>query len=220
MSLSRFRSLVTVAAGALVACTDGVDPTPAGDDAVIRVLNATAQSLDVLVDGAVASSGIAASTVSSKLTLASGQHTVQLRAANGATATLTADAKVGETRVVVATAAGPGLGAAVLADTGAIVRPGKSKMRLVHLAPNAPPVESWRTQPDFQTPTRLVTPTLHGLVSPYFESDAGSWEVWVTAVGATAKLATTGSFTIPDGQRRTVALVDSAGSLRMRVIEE
>jgi hypothetical protein len=65
-----------------------------------------------------------------------------------------------------------------------------------------------------------VTPFQYGLVSPYFQSDAGTWEVWVTAAGAAAKLATTGPFTIPAGQRRTVALVDSAGTLRLRVIEE
>ena len=204
---------------ALAACSDDGPPLVTVAESAIRVVNAAAQPVDVLVDGTVMSSAIPASAVSSRLTLGAGSHTVQLRGANGASASVSAETKAGDTRLIVAQTAGVGLAAAVL-DTGGIVPAGKSKMRILHLAPNAPALESWRTQPDFPTPTHLVTPFQYGLVSAYFQSDAGSWEVWVTAAGATAKLATTGPFTIPAGQRRTVALVDSAGVLRMRVIEE
>jgi hypothetical protein len=217
MPFRRIVPLVLVVA--LAGCSEDNSPLLTVGESAIRVLNAAAQPVDVLVDGVVVSSAVPASAVSSRLALGAGSHTVQVRGANGATASVAADTKSGDTRVIVAQAAGAGLAAAVL-DTGGVVPAGKSKMRIAHLAPSAPAIESWRTQPDFPTPTHLVTPFQHGLVSSYFQSDAGTWEVWVTAVGGTAKLATTGAFTIPDGQRRTVALVDSAGTLRMRVIEE
>jgi len=90
----------------------------------------------------------------------------------------------------------------------------------VHLAPDANGIEIWRSQPDFQTPVHIMTPFPYQATSPYLQSTPGNWEVFVTATGSSAKLATTGPVQVPSGQRRTVVLLDSAGVLRFRVIAE
>jgi hypothetical protein len=115
------------------------------------------------------------------------------------------------------------LAAQVLADSGATVPAGKSKLRVTHLAASgASAVEIFRTQPDFQTPIRIMTPFAYRETSPYLQSDPGAWEVFVAPAGSSGspKLATTGPVVVPSGERRTVVLLDSAGTLRFRVIQE
>ena len=63
-----------------------------------------------------------------------------------------------------------------------------------------------------------MTPFDYQATSPYLQSDPGAWEVFVTRPGDTTKLTTTGSITIPAGEKRTVVLLDSAGTMRFRVI--
>lgn len=63
-----------------------------------------------------------------------------------------------------------------------------------------------------------MTPFVYKATSPYLQSDPGTWEVFVTSPGGTAKLATTGPVAVPAGERRTVALVDSAGVMKFLVI--
>jgi hypothetical protein len=101
---------------------------------------------------------------------------------------------------------------------GAILPAGKSKLRVVHLAANAGAVEIWRTQPDFATPTHILTPFPYQGASPYLQSDPGNWEVFVTPAGATTHIATTDAVAVPAGERRTVVLLDSAGVLKFRVL--
>jgi hypothetical protein len=120
----------------------------------------------------------------------------------------------------VAVPSGSGLVASVLVDSGSIVPAGKSKLRVSHLAGGAPAIEFWRTQPDFQTPVHIMTPFAYQATSPYLQSDPGTWEVFVTAPGGGAKLATTGAISVPAGERRTVVLLDSLGVMRFRVIAE
>ena len=207
-------SLALVAA----ACADSpvlvTHPTSA-----VRVINASRAPFDVLIDGAVASSSVGVASVSTALPVAAGAHVVGLRAGDG---TLTNfNVQVADNQPVT-TVAFPGAGssfvASVLVDTGSIVPAGKSKLRVSHLAGGAAAIEFWRTQPDFQTPVHIMTPFLYKATSPYLQSDPGTWEVFVTSPGGTAKLATTGPVAVPAGERRTVALVDSAGVMKFLVI--
>ena len=88
------------------------------------------------------------------------------------------------------------------------------------MSANAGSIEIWRTQPDFSTGTHIMTPFPYKATSPYLQSTPGPWEVYVTPAGGTTKLATTGVVNVPDGGRRTVVLLDSAGVLRLKVIVE
>lgn len=229
MSSPSLRPLLPALASAAlvaVACSEtdvaGVSPLPT--DAAVRVVNATQSPLDVLVDGAVALRGLPVASVSEKLPVAAGARVVQLRTGTGATVELSVAAVTGQalTAAAVAGATG-GLAAQVLADTGAIVPAGRSKLRVSHLAASgASAVEIFRTQPDFQTPVRIMTPFAYRATSPYLQGDPGAWEVFVAPAGSSGspKVATTGPLVVPSGERRTVVLLDSAGVLRFRVIQE
>jgi hypothetical protein len=117
------------------------------------------------------------------------------------------------TTVVLATTA------SVLVDTGNVVPRGRSKLRIINVGRFGG--EVWRTQPDFQSPTPLtLTPIVYGAQSPYLESAGGEWEVWLASADGQTKRTTTGVFTIGSGNRRTALLLDSAGTLRFRVIAE
>ena len=215
--------VLAVAALALGACSDDilVEDPGGGTGAGLRVINASQAPLTVLVDGRVVAQGLTVASVSSTLPIAPGSHQVRLQTAGGASAALTVQAAAGRTVTTFGTpAAGSGLAAAVLEDTGSVVPAGKSKLRVTHLAANAPAVDIWRTQPDFQTPIRVMFPFAYQATSSYLQSDPGAWEVFVTPAGGTTRLATTGPIAVPSGERRTVVLLDSAGVLRLRVIQE
>jgi hypothetical protein len=219
----RLAPAVPALAMVLAACTETAGPVPAPDSG-LRVVNATQTPVDVLVDGAVRVSGLPLASVSSAFGVPAGTRRVQLRAAGGATTELAVDAPVGSAVTAVALRSGTGaLAAQVLADTGALVPAGKSKLRVAHLAASgAANVELFRTQPDFRTPVRIMTPFRYGETSPYLQGDPGVWEVFVAPAGSSGapKGATTGPVTVPADERRTVVLLDSAGVLRFRVIPE
>ena len=194
---------------------------PDAPSSAVRVINASKVPIDVVVDGAILLQGLTAANVSTSLAVTAGAHVVQIRSANSTGADLNVQTISGQTLTTVAlSATASTLSASILADTGSIVPGGKSKLRVAHLAGGAGAIEIWRTQPDYQTPIHIMTPFAYQATSPYLQSDPGAWEVFVTAPGSTVKLATTGSITVPSGERRTVVLLDSAGVMRFRVIVE
>ncbi len=208
--------LTSLACGPNMADVGGADPNPA--NAGVRVINATNSLVDVVIDGQTVVHGLMIAHVSDRLNVSAGGHVVRLVASAGSSAQVQVDASTATTRTAVVTPSGSSLSATVLADTGALVPLGKSKLRVAHLSPNAGSIEIWRTQPDFQTPVHIMTPFDYLATSPYLQSDPGSWEVFVTRPGSTAKLATTGSLQIPSGEKRTAVLLDSAGVVLFRVI--
>ena len=186
----------------------------------VRVINASSVPFDVLIDGGVSIPALSVATVSPPVPVTAGAHIIGLRV-NGVVTSINVQTTDGQTLTTVAV---PGTAssvtASVMVDTGSIVPEGKSKLRVVHLASGVPAIEIWRTQPDFQTPVHIMTPFAYLAQSPYLQSDPGAWEVFITAPGSTAKLATTGAISIPNGERRTVVLLDSAGVMRLRVIAD
>ena len=100
----------------------------------------------------------------------------------------------------------------LVADTGAIVPAGKSKLRVIHSAGLAPPIDVYRTQPDFPTLVSVMFPFDFGASSPYLQSDPGDWSVVVTPDNLTDTLYATGPIAVPDGGRVTVVIVDSTAT--------
>jgi len=219
--MMRYAGLI-VAAVAVAGCgpsmSDAGAASPGTGSAAIRVVNASQGLVDIIVDGQTVLHGLAVATVSDRITVSAGSHQIRLASPTGPSAQVQLDAANGSTRVAVVTPAASNLSASVLADTGAIVPTGKTKLRVAHLAAGAGSIEIWRTQPDFQTPVHIMTPFDYQATSPYLQSDPGSWEVFVTRPGSGAKVATTGTVSIPAGEKRTVVLLDSAGVMRFRVI--
>jgi len=208
-----------LAVSVVTACDDSSDPVnpPPADDAALRVINGAAAPVSVTVDGQVAVASLAAGGLSERLGVDVGTHTVQLRLAGGGAASqqVTFNAREGRSYIVSASADQSGLAADV--DTGATPIPNRSKLRIIHAAANAPALDVWRTQPDFQTPIRVMFPFPFGAKSSFMESDPGEWEVWVTPEGATSpKLATSGPIPLEGGWVRTIFLLDAPnGGLRI-----
>lgn len=208
---------------ASVACSDPNTPA-SGVVALAGFLNATAGKVDVEVDGQSVLAGVDASIVApfSELDLTPGQHQVRVRPAGslaaGAVFTLTV---TGQSKRNVVAYQGPasGLSARVFEDTGAFVPSGKSKVRIVNLAPNSD-IDIWRTQPDYQTGIRFQFPfPFDPEPGPYYQSDAGAWSVWITSTADwNTRLHETGPINVPSGEKRTIVVVDSAGKLRLRVL--
>jgi hypothetical protein len=97
----------------------------------------------------------------------------------------------------------------LLGDTNATVPAGKSKLRVVHAAAHAPPIDIWRTQPDFMTMIRVQFPFDYLDVSPYLQSDPGDWQILVTPAGGTDTLYLSPPIPVADGKLVTVTVVDS-----------
>ncbi len=118
---------------------------------------------------------------------------------------------------------GPGAGfVAVTDNNGAPTTVGKSKVRFIHAAALAPAIDIWRTQPDWQTPIRVMFPFAYGAQSPYLQSDPGQWTTYVSPADQTDTLYAHPAFTVADGKRATVIIMDSsaAGGLTAIVVNE
>jgi hypothetical protein len=220
------RPSLVVSAVAIVLVIGCDDATSPGGPPVASTgfLNATSGKIDVAVDGQTVLAGIDGSVIAplNEADLSPGQHQVRVRATGGTTggAVFTLAVTAGGKRNFVAyQAPGAALSAAVLEDTGAFVPAGKSKVRVLNLAPNSD-IDIWRTQPDYQTPVTFQFPfPFNPEPGPYLQSDAGVWQIWITPTSNSAsKLHETGPLDIPSGEKRTIVVVDSAGKLRLRVL--
>ena len=106
----------------------------------------------------------------------------------------------------------------VLSDTGAVVPPDKSKLRVAHFAGTAPLVDMWRTQPDWQQFITIMFPFRYQAASPYLQSDPGVWRVLVSTETRQANipvltdtLLLSDPIDIPAGESRTVIVLDREG---------
>jgi len=212
---------------ALAACADdaaGPDDT-GGNDGRLQVVPGIAALplVDVVVDGQVRQTNVAYGVPSSPLALPLGQHQVKV-VATGTTATpggTTVTLRAGDTTrvVVIGTATAPT--PVALGDTGAIPVPGKGKLRLSHLATNAPPIDVYRTQPDFGTFITFMDPFPYQAATPFIESTPGNWVIRVTAKGTDQVLAESGPIRVDALWIRTVLLLDAPnGGIRITPLGE
>jgi hypothetical protein len=194
---------------ALAGCSNG--PTVFnGDRPAVRVVNAFTGSVDVLIDGAIAAASLSAGSISS-VYAPYGAHTLMIRPA-GSTASSTSQTIVTasgavNTIAVVRSSSGT-VATAVLDDTGSVVAAGKTKVRVLHMAPNAGEVQVYRTQPDYQA-------QLNSLSAPFFESTVGTWEIhiWQTPTDASGWATAPVQVMIPlaSGEKKTVLILDKSG---------
>ena len=210
-------------------CRESATSVQAGQG--LRIVNAYTQPLDVFVDGALVVSSVPPGQLDS-VQQGAGVHTVAL-GASGATASVAVPLKTeaGAFRTIAAVRSGGALSASVLDDTGAVVPAGATKVRVLHLAPNAGEIQVFRTQPDYGTPIEWKFPFLYdsaaisSLGNPYFQSTVGTWdirawrkpsEVALGWNGTTARV----SLTLASGEKGTVLVLDKpGGGIRLSVIE-
>lgn len=187
----------------------------------LRVVNAFTTPVDVLTDGAVAIQSLGAASIG----MASppvGSHTLVLRPAGaGGSATQSITTSEGAlTTIAVVRASNGGIASAALDDTGSVVPAGATKLRVVHLAPNAGELQVYRTQPDYQQPIRWQFPftyqaELNSLSAPFYQSTVGSWEVriWQSPANASGWDTAPVKAVIPlaSGEKKTILILDKPG---------
>lgn len=224
-------SLLTVAMLTAAACGDSTSPGPAPADSTapftdttyLQVVHTAAgvPAIDVRVGQRLVIAGLALGRSSDFVAVPAGRQPVEFRA-QGATAGThgtTLSLGVADSTTVFTIDSSTVLNPWVLTDSGAVVPPTASKLRVVHFAGAAPAIDVWRTQPDFPSLITVQFPFRYREVSPYLQSDPGIWTVRVTteqrdATGIPAlgdSLAATGDIMIPAGESRTVVVTDREG---------
>lgn len=207
-----------------VAC----DSRPPGDccflggQSGVRVVNAYTTPVDVLIDGSVAASAVSPGGIST-LVPSLGTHTLSLRpagsASTGSAQSITTAVGVLTTLAAFRQSDGT-LSSAALDDTSDVVPIGATKVRVLHLAPNAGTLQVYRTQPDFATPTAWQTPfnyqtDLSSLGAPFYQSTVGTWEIriWQTPADASGWDTAPVRVTVPlaSGEKKTVLILDQVG---------
>lgn len=218
-------SLAVVAAcgsdGPTACCTS--DATP------LRVVNAFTTPVDVLIDGALAIESLAAGSIGGAEP-ASGNHTLVLRPiGGGGSASQSITTIAGASNTIAAVRAPNGaVASAVLDDTGSVVPAGKTKVRVLHLAPNAGELQVYRTQPDYQEPISWQFPFTYQTdfsspSAPFLQSDVGSWEVriWQTPADVSGWANAPVKVVIPlnSGEKKTILMLDKpGGGVRIELI--
>jgi len=220
-----------LAACALAACSSNDTTTGVnGPQAQLNFVNGVSQAsaVEVRVDGHLAAS-VSTPGALAPLTVTAGSHNIEVRGINGGSytsGTLNGNYADGRHYVLVAVPAGTALSVTSYGDSNTVVPANQTKLRVIHAAQSAPSIDIWRTQPDYQTPIRVMFPFAYGAASPYLQSDPGDWRVLVSSpvIGANDPmpdtLTMTPAITIPAGSSRTVVVVDgAAGGLTATVVE-
>jgi hypothetical protein len=219
-----------LALGAIAACSsDSPTACCTTGDAAVRVVNAYNSPVEVLIDGAVAIPSLASGVVDTAHTGA-GSHTLTLRpvgVSTGSSQAITTNAGALSTIAAVRASSGD-VGTAALDDTGSVVPAGATKLRVLHLAPNAGELQVYRTQPDYQTPISWQFPFTYqaqptSLSAPFYQSTVGTWEVriWQTPASASGWATAPVRVVVPlaSGEKHTILILDApGGGVRAEVI--
>jgi len=224
----------------LVACSsepgtdpgDGNDNPPPAPTAAFRVLHAVADipAIDVLVDDSVVLSDLRGDAVSPYVPVPDGVRAIAFRPVGSAGAVVAHSLTLaaGDSLTVLTIDSGTVLNPWVLTDTGAIVPATRSKLRALHFAGEAPALDIWRTQPDWPDPITFMFPHNYREITPYVESDPGTWTVIVSTRRRNQQgvpvlqdtLLITAPIPVPAGTSRTVIVLDAAGGgLTYQVID-
>ena len=205
------------------------DCCPPAESPSLRIVNAFTAPVDVLVDGEVVIQSLAAGAIDSAAP-ATGSHSLVFRRAGaGASASQTINSAAGALNTIAAVRAPNGtVASAVLDDTGSVVPSGATKVRVLHLAPNAGELQVYRTQPDYQQPISWQFPFTYqsqpdALSAPFYQSTVGSWEVrvWQTPADASGWATAPVKVIIPlkSGEKKTVLILDKpGGGVRVELI--
>ncbi|HEU4997084.1 MAG TPA: DUF4397 domain-containing protein [Gemmatimonadaceae bacterium] len=184
----------------------------------MRVVNAFTSPVDVLIDGQLAIASLAVGAIDTALA-SSGGHTVAIRQ-TGSAVLVSQSVSAGLSTVAVVRSAGGALSSAVLDDTNSVVPAGATKVRVLHLAPNAGTIQVYRTQPDYQTPISWQFPftyqsEFNSSSAPFYQSTVGTWDVraWQSPADASGWAHPSVKVLIPlsSGEKKTVIILDAPG---------
>ena len=200
-----------------VGCSDSpFDPPSGGElEGRLQVVPGVASlaQVDVIVDGQVRLNALAYGQPSAALALAPGQHTLGVRAAGtaGVASGTTVTIRANDTTTVVVIGTATAMNPVALGDTGATPVAGKGKLRVSHLARNAPPIDVYRSQPDFPAFIKTMDPFPYQSSTPFLESTPGNWIIRVTARNSQQVIAESAPIRVDALWVRTVLLLDAPG---------
>ena len=219
LRLSRTLSVATLAVAAL-ACegrTTGTLTTGPTTGVGVRMLNAltSAPAVDLVIDGQVASSGVAFGGATPYVSLGAGSHRLQARASTTGTILVdqTRDLTTGGSFSFIPA---PGLGergALLIADDPAPAA-GQAKIRAVHVAAARGPISVYLTTAtaDLASATPAVPLLPFGLASGYVTVAPGTYRLRVTPAGdQSSVLLDIVNFTVGSGTVRTLMVTDAPG---------
>ena len=226
--ITRLASFVCVS----IALACGIDKPTAccnNGEPALRVVNAFTAPVDVLIDGAVAIPSLPAGSIGTAAPPA-GNHALVLRPTGaGGSVSQPITTATGSLKTIAAVRASNGaIASAALDDTSSIVPPGATKVRVLHLAPNAGELQVYRTQPDFQQPVSWQFPFTYqaeptSLSAPFFQSTVGTWEVriWQSPADSSGWASAPVKVVIPlaSGEKKTILMLDNpGGGVRVELI--
>lgn len=232
-SLRQHAGILVLGLLAIGACDRQVaDPRPSGETAKLRLVHGGSENaaLNLKVDGQVVVQDLAVTAISNYATVSAGSRNVEVTVSGTGqrliTRAVTLEAGKEYSLLVSGTLANPEERFA--SDTAYIPLPGKVKIRVLHAAPHAPPLDVYLTAPgaDLVTSFKLVEPFAYNLADTamfpgFAERDPGTWQVRFTDDNTTNVVLDTGPFEAVAGQVITVVLSDNAaGGIVARIIDE
>ena len=204
-------TIVTLLAAFTVGCGDDKS------NSRLRIVHDSpdAPNVDVVVNGDTVATNVPYKAASPYLPVRSGATEIKVRPTGTTTdvidAKITAAEKTDYT--VLATNLVASIEPLVLTDDNTPPASGKVKVRLVHGAPSAPPVDIYVTAPgaDINAATPTLTNVPFKAASAYLSVDAGSYQVRVTPTGTKIVVIDSGTLALTAGQIRTAVAVDNTG---------
>jgi len=195
----------------------------------LRIVNGFPGPVDIFIDDVIAASAVAPGAIDT-LGPEPGSHTLVMRPTGGSSPITQAFAAAnGALATIAAVRSSTGtISAAVLDDTNEVVPAGATKLRVIHLAPNAGTLQVYRTQPDYQTPIAWQFPFNYqdnptSLSAPFLQSTVGTWEVhiWQSPADSSGWSTAPLKVKVPllSGEKRTILILDAVGGgVRVQVI--
>ena len=207
----------------LAACSSSSEPTtaPPPGSALLRAVNATSgPPISVAVDGRVVIESVTILQPSTYTYVPSGSHTLEVRSERGTVLGSTPVTFRKDSSYTLVAPPATGGDPVVAIDTGAVPAAGKVKFRVVHAAPDAPPLDVYLTEAgaSLEGATSYVTPFVFGVGASdefpgYVEREPGTNEVRFTAAGTRDVLLDSGPLPAAAGQVFSVVLVQQSDTL-------
>lgn len=220
--MSRLPRLLTLAATLLVAaCGADTAVAPVPTATALRVVNALPVAVDLLLDGAVVASAVPSGAMDTVPRTPGTQALTARPVGGGAPVELSVATPAGATSTVafVQNPAG-GADGVLLDDTSSVVPANMTRVRVLHLAPNAGTLQVYRTQPDFPGVLTWQSPFTYQSTfllrsAPFYQSTVGRWDirVWQSPAGEAGWSQATlrASLALKGGERATLLLLDAPG---------
>lgn len=217
MKFRGFFTVLLISMTALLGCSDDDNNFIPVETAALRVLHASpdAPNVDVLVDNQVVLSDVSYTQASEFLSVFQGARNVKVNAAGTSTTVIDADLTLGFNSFTTIIAANylALIEPLVLEDENTPPSGNNLRIRVVHSAPSAPPVDVYVTAAGADINT--ATPTLPNVAfkdfSDFLEIPEGDYQIRVATVGSKVPVFDSGPVTLDAGSIFTAVAVDATG---------